>query len=153
MQGMLELLGWGGYYPHLSFLGGMVTRTIVIGLLYLIQKVVICWSLIAIGDIRKIPRVLVKGERSHRGAQELCQGLKGASWCQGRLWRIQMHRVWLPQHKLQGHWGRCRMLKILYRTISSQTDTMCDLRKGCNGFKHSENLGSMNLFCSIIIMY
>ena len=41
MQEMLELLACGGYYPHLSFLGGMMTGTIVIGLLSFIQMVVI----------------------------------------------------------------------------------------------------------------
>ena len=79
MQGMLEVLACGGYFTHLDFLGGVMTGTIVIGLLYLVEMVVSRRALKAIGGCRKVPRVLVKGERSHRSAQKLCQGLQWAS--------------------------------------------------------------------------
>ena len=36
MQGMLILLGCGRYFRQMGFLGGMMTGTIVIGLLYLV---------------------------------------------------------------------------------------------------------------------
>ena len=72
MQGMLEMLGCGGYFAHLGFLGGVMTGDVVIGLLNLIQMVVIRRGLKVIGGCRKVPRVLVERERSHRSAQEFC---------------------------------------------------------------------------------